>query len=197
MEGGEGGQGSNSPPIVTEKYQASKLWNSVNLKIQHLYTNWILKPKKFLISIRPHQTIRQRNTTAHKLSHTSASKLITWDLGLFWSHDPHWHDYVDLCTPPLSSKVILGLFIGVYCMQKNRQGNTVPTQQKLIWVFGADISSKTCTNLTVWFGAVNFGTSLKISRAHILGSTYRLLQWNRVVVLHAIKPNSKTIFFWP
>ena len=43
--------------------------------------------------------ITQRNTTAHKLSHTSASKLFTCETWLFWRHYPHWLDHVDLCTP--------------------------------------------------------------------------------------------------
>ena len=33
--------------------------------------------------------VTQRNTQAHKLSHTSAPKLLTSDSGLFWFHDPH------------------------------------------------------------------------------------------------------------
>ena len=78
------------------------------------------KSLHFLISLESKST--QRNTTAHKLSHTSVSKLITWDSGLFWSHGPHWHDIVDLCTPPFSSKVkfvvIVVLFIVCTCRKR-------------------------------------------------------------------------------
>ena len=40
----------------------------------------------------------QLNSMTHKLSHTSASKLITCDSGLFWTYEPNGNDHLDLCT---------------------------------------------------------------------------------------------------
>ena len=74
------------------------------------------------------------------------------------------------------------LRIGVYCMQKKRLGNTDPTQQTISWseFVGPRYPPKKCTNRMVRFGAANFWTFLRISRPRELGSTYRLLHWNRV-----------------
>ena len=70
------------------------------------------------------------------------------------------------------------------------QHGSKAANDKFIRVCEAEISSKTCTNLTVWFGAANIGKFLKISWPRELGSTYCLLRWNHVakpLLLHTMQ----------
>ena len=61
-----------------------------------------LTMQKFIKLLMIQVEMTRHDTTAHKLTHTCASKLINCDRGLLWRHDPNWHDHLDLCTPPFS-----------------------------------------------------------------------------------------------
>ena len=81
---------------------------------------------------------------------------------------------------PLRANKILSLNWGLlYAKEPVLLHDFNAANDKLIQVRGLRHPPKKCTNLTVWFGAANFGTFLEIFRPHKLGSTYRLLRWNR------------------
>ena len=83
----------------------------------------------------------------------------------------------EILSAPLRVKNKLSSNIGLlYLKQPARQHGFNEAIGKLIRVQGAEILLETCQILTVWFGWTIFGTILRISQPHKLGSICRLLR---------------------